>query len=200
MPALVIPQGVLVRLIWAQSTIDTAVNVLGALNPSSIAITQGLTNTIGTAIKAALSTSNLDINLSSTVELRTVGLRDISVPNQAEFLDSGAPHSGTVAGDILPASVSYCVTLRTALAGRSFRGRYYQWGFTEAQNGAGGVPVSAVQTSTVAFVTAVGNALQSNGLTPAVLSRKLLLGTAWSSPTGRTLLWTTQRRRLIPGI
>lgn len=200
MPALVIPQGVIVRLVWSQSTVDTAVNVLGALNPTSLAITQTLTNTIGSAVKSALGSSGLNGVLSSTVALRAVGLRDISVPNQAEFLDGGGPTAGVATGDLLPSNVAYCVTLRTSLAGRSFRGRYYQWGYTETVNGVGGVPLAIVQTDTVAFVTAVGNALQANGLTPAVLSRKLLSGTAWSAPTGRTLLWTTQRRRLIPGI
>lgn len=199
MASLVIPQGVVVRLIWQQSTVDYAVNVLGAQNSTSLSITQALTNTIGAAVKASLASSGLAARLSNTVNLKQVGLRDINTANRPEFLDAAAGASGTQVADVLPGNVAYCATIRTALAGRSFRGRYYQFGLTELDNTLG-APTATVLTTTAAFVNAIGAALSGNGLTPAVLSRVHLVATPWAGAVARSTTWATQRRRLIPGI
>lgn len=200
MPSYVIPQGVSVRLIWTLAGTDTAVNVLGAKNASSLAITQTLTNTIGAAIKSALGTAGLRTLLSTNVGLRAVGLRDVNVANLPEFLDSGAGTNGLSASDLLPGNVCYCVTIRTSKAGKRYRGRYYQWGITESDNTSLGVPSSTSITACVAFVNAIGAVLSANGLAPAVLSRAANDATVWSFAVNRNTTWSTQRRRLLPGI
>jgi|SRR5215831_13318747 len=200
MPSFVIPQGVVVRLIWRLGSADTAVNVLGAKNTTSLSITQTLADTIGAAIKTQFTSTALKAIMATNISLYKVGLRDINSANLPEFMDSGVGVSGTGSGDALPLQVSYCVTIRTALAGKRYRGRYYQFGLTESSNDTNGAPLTASVTTCVAFVNAIGSVLSGNGLTPAVLSRAGNVATPWTSAVQRSTTWATQRRRLIPGI
>jgi hypothetical protein len=197
---LVIPTGVQIRLIWTKGGTDQAVNVLGALNPSAIAINQTLANTIGAAMKAGFTSSGLRAFVPSSYALSKVGLRDINIASQAEWLDTGTAMTGTGVSQQLPDQVSYCVTLRTALAGKRYRGRFYIPAADEAANDALGVPTATYVAAAVAFVNACTAALTTSGLTPAVLSRVLLTGQAITTAVGRRNLWNTQRRRLEPGI
>lgn len=206
MPALVVPQAGLMRLIWSLGGVPSAVGVYGVLNAGNIAITQALTNTIGTSVKSALTSSGLGAKLGTTITLANVGLRDIRSANAPEFLDSGAAVAGTGAGDLLPLQTCFVVTLRTPLAGRHFRGRTYLWGYTEGQNTAGGAAQGSA--AEVAFVTALKTALTSSGLDLAIVSRPAPTApipfagavNAVTSIIARDLVWDTQRRRAIAGI
>jgi hypothetical protein len=51
--------------------------------------------------------------------------------------------AGAEAAEALPSEVALCMTLRTALRGRSHRGRIYLGGFTEALNTTGGIVAAA---------------------------------------------------------
>jgi len=198
--ALVVPQGALLRLIWTRGAVPSAVNVYGVINTGNVAITQTLTNTIGAAIKAAFTSSGQAAVINSQVALGQVGLRDVRQANMPEFLDAGAAVSATDATEILPMNVSLCVTLRTARAGRAFRGRTYLWGYTETQNVAGAVASAAAQTAATAWVNAIGTALSNNGMGLAVLSRTLSQVNAVTSVQLRDGVWDTVRKRAIPGI
>lgn len=206
MPQLVVPNAAQMRLIWAVGGQLYALNVLGVVNAGSVAITQTLTNTIGTAIKSAFSSSAFNTAIHTTVTLANIGLRDVRSANTAEFLDSGAAVAGTLAGDILPLQIALCITLRTAQAGRSFRGRIYLPGYGEGSNTAAGL--ASGSTSAVAFVTAIKSALVASSLDLGVLSRPAPAAvppragfiTTVTSIVARDLVWDTQRRRAIPGI
>lgn len=200
MPPLVIPNAVLVRLIWTNGGTPYAVNVLGARNPGAVSITQALTNTVGSAIKGAVASSGLADELSNVVALANVGMRNIAIANQPEFLDAAVPAGGVAAVALLPPQVSLCVTLRTALAGRSFRGRVFLPGFTEDSNDTGGSASADARTAGVAFITAVQDALDGSGLNLAVLSRTVPTATDVSAILVRDAVWDTQRRRATPGI
>jgi hypothetical protein len=197
---LVVPQGALLRLIWTRGAVPSAVNVYGVINTGNVAITQTLTNTVGAAIKAAFTSSGQAAVIQSQVALAQVGLRDVRTANMPEFLDVAAAVPGTDATEILPMNVSLCVTLRTARAGRSFRGRSFLWGYTETSNVAGAVASSAAQTAAVAWVNAIGTALSNNGLGLAILSRHLSAVNAVTAVQLRDGVWDTQRKRAIPGI
>lgn len=194
------------RLIWAQGGQLYALNVLGVVNAGSVAITQALTNTIGTAIKSALTSSGQGAMLHTTITLANIGLRDVRTANTAEFLDTGGAVAGTLAGDLLPPQIAFCITLRTAQAGRSFRGRVYLPGYAEAANDATGT-ISTTANS-VAFVTAIQSALVASSLNLGVLSRpapdaappRAGFVTPVTSIVARDSVWDTQRRRAIPGI
>lgn len=206
MPQLVVANAAQMRLIWALGGQLYALNVLGVVNTGSVAITQALTNTLGTAIKAALTSSALGALLDDTVTLANIGLRDIRTANTAEFLDTGGAVAGTGAGDLLPPQVAFCVTLRTAQAGRSFRGRVYLPGYGEVANGSAGTIGST--TASVAFVAAIQSALVAQSLNLGVLSRPRPTApipsagfiTPVTSVVARDSVWDTQRRRAIPGI
>jgi hypothetical protein len=165
----VIPNTVQVRLLWALGG-QLGVNVLHGIAPGGYTVNQTTTNTLGAAIKSAF-TSNLATLMPPAAGLVRVGLRDIRQANQAEFLDSGAAVAGTTAGDMLPAANAVCVTLRTAKAGKSFRGRTYISGFLETQNDSTGNTASGASTAAVAFMNAVAAAFVSSGLELAVGSR-----------------------------
>ena len=197
---LVVPQGVLVRLIWRKGTADWAVNVLGAQNTTPITINQTLANTISTAVQSGFTSSGLKALCSTTWALRQIGLRDINTPNNLEYIGTAAAQSGAVGTGTLPDNVSYCVTIRTLKAGRSYRGRCYIPGAGNTQQDVNGNPVPAYINACVAFVNAVGTALSANGLTPAVISRTLHVCTPWDSAVQRETIFSAQRRRLLPGI
>jgi hypothetical protein len=190
----------MLRVIFANGGVPYAVNVYGFSNTGNVAITQTLTNTVGAAIKAAVVSSGLQGALGTAITLTQVGLRDLRSANQPEFLDSGVPATFNGAGDLLPLNVTLCATLRTALAGRSFRGRSYISGFTETVNQANGTASAATGTAVTAWINAINSALQSSGLALAVLSRTTSRVTPVTSVQVRDLVWDTQRRRAIPGI
>lgn len=200
MPPLVVPQAALVRLIWTQGGTQYAVNVLGARKTGAAIIDQAAANAIGAAVKGALTSSGALPIISNTVALATVGVRDISSPNNVEFTDSGAAVPGTAAGALMPPQVAYCVTLRTARAGKSFRGRFYFPGWAVTANAANGTAIASVQTNGVAFITNVRTALPAQGLTLAVVSRKNASTEVVTTEQGRDLLWDTIRGRSRPGI
>lgn len=206
MAQLIVPNAAQMRLIWSLSGALYALNVMGVVNAGNIAITQTLTNSVGTAVKAALNSSGLAAYLATAVALASIGLRDIRTANTAEFIDTGGGVAGSGAGDLLPPQVALCITERTAFAGRSFRGRVYLPGFNEAVNTATGV-VQATATS-VAFVTAIKSALIANALDLGVISRPAPDATppragminVVTSIVARDTVWDTQRRRAVPGV
>lgn len=204
---LVVANAAQMRLIWSKSGALHALNVMGVVNAGSVAITQALTNTIGTAIKSALTTSALGAQLSDSFALATVGLRDIRTAAQSEFLDAAGPTAGTgAATEYLPPQTALCITLRTAGAGASYRGRVYLNGYVEGVNVGQGTISSTV--ASVAFVAGIKSALQANGLDLGVISRPAPLAvparagfiSVVTSIVARDSVWDTQRRRAIPGI
>lgn len=214
MAQLVLPGCVLIRLIWAHGGSDYAVNVLGAENPGPVAINQALANTLDTAIKARFVSTSMEDNVPTDFALARVTLRDINTANQAEFPGAGGPQPGVNVGHALPPQVSLCVTLRTALAGPSFRGRVYIPAWSEDCNDVNGFCLAPAAEQARAFVAGISTDLAAAGLTLAVLSRprdaNLLAvppvaayagqSTPVTSIAMRNLVWDTQRRRAVPGI
>lgn len=206
MAQLVVPNAAQMRLIWSLSGALYALNVMGVVNAGSISITQALTNTIGTAIKSAFASSGQNGVISTIVSLANIGLRDIRTANQTEFIDTGAAVAGTLAGDFLPPQVALCITLRTAFAGQSFRGRVYLPGYGEAASSSTGT--SSGTSTSVNFITAIKAALVANALDLGVISRPApdaIPARSGSIQTvtsivARDAVWDTQRRRAVPGI
>lgn len=157
------------RLYWSIND-QLAINVLGARVTGSVTFDEALANALATIIKGAFPAQVGDLMPPST-QLMTIGIRDLRTDNQAEFRDTQAPVAGTAVGDAMPAGDAICVTNRTALSGKSFTGRTYLSGWTEAQNGPGGTVDLTAATRAVGFVDVCRNALAGNGMAFAVLSR-----------------------------
>lgn len=206
MAQLIVPGAAQLRLIWSLSGQLYALNVMGVVNAGGIAITQALTNTIGTAIKAGFASSGHNGEVATSVALANIGLRDIRSGNQPEFVDASAAVVGTQPSDALPPQTALCITLRTAQAGRSFRGRCYLPGYAESTN----TPLGAASATAggVSFVTSIKSALIASALDLGVIHRPteapdpVTAGfiTVVNAIVARDAVWDTQRRRAIPGI
>lgn len=220
-PPQMIAAAVQIRIIWALPA-GIAINVLGGVVASGFLVNQTLANTLGSAIKTAF-TSNLGTFLNNTAGVAKVGVRDLRQLNQPEFLDTGGTVMGSAVGDLLPSQNSLAVTLRTALSGKSYRGRVYSPPLVEANNTPGGNVDTAGQAAVLAFYTAVQSALSAQNISWAVLSRPAYAytinkvwtlgdGSTFSEVIGRgnaragiaspitsiasrNVVWETQRRR-----
>lgn len=208
-PSRVISNACQLKLNWSGPT-RTWANVFGGLgNPTLPVINQALANTLMTAISASFTSSGLAPLIGTTVSLQSVSIRSLNAANQPEFVSNVAPVSGGATGDLLPLSVAACVTVRTTLSGKSFRGRMYITGFNEAQNDATGRILTAANTAAQTFVNGISVNLAASGISFAVLSfardqvvipqktipAKAGFATAASSFQVRNTKWESQRRR-----
>lgn len=71
--------------------------------------------------------------MSTGVALNRIRMREMSSQSSlvADY-DTGLPILGSRAGTDLPANIAFCLKFGTGLAGKSFRGRVYQFGMVEA--------------------------------------------------------------------
>lgn len=86
--------------------------------------------------------------------------------------------AGSVSGTLLPANAAFCIKIATALAGRSYRGRWYTVGMTTGFLGATSNQIASGTAS--AYITDLGalkTALTGAGSTIGVLS--YATGMAW---------------------
>src|SRR5262245_53980312 len=218
-PPLQVDNAGYLRFVWNNFGTPYAVNVFGFSGTSAQPPTQAIANTVAAAISNALTTSALPVQLGNVIELNQIGLRSINVASQRELIGTHTPVAGTDATALLPLQVSFCVTLRTALAGRRFRGRTYIPGFAQVSNTVQGGATAAVRTAAVAFVNGIRTSLLASGYTLGVISRPVWTETppgsdqwvltrpglitdvlATDGVEGRDLRWDTQRRRLDPGV
>jgi hypothetical protein len=212
MPALQVDNAALLRIIWAVSDVDSAVNVYGLSKPPGVAITQALVNAVGTALRSGATSSGLVAQQSPLVRIATVGIRDINEPNQPEITDNTAGPIGTGTNPPLPPQTALVVTLRTALAGRRFRGRSYVFGWASNANTGAGVATQLAADAATTWIQTIRADVSASGLELAVISRPvwsddpipILIRAGEVHPiTGvamRNHVWDTQRRRAIPGI
>lgn len=94
--------------------------------------------------------------LPSEVTINMVRVTDVSQQNGAQDIAT-VTIPGTVAGGALPNEVSFCVSLRSAVRGRSARGRWYMLGVAKsnvtAQNRVGGAYATAAVTALDQLIT-----------------------------------------------
>lgn len=206
---LVISNAAVLKLRWSGPS-RTWLNVIGLIgNPALPTIDQALANAMHAGIAGAAGFQSLISLLASTVIFEGITLKNISVANQAEFVSVGTPLGGAGALEVLPLSNAAVVTVRTALSGKSFRGRTYFSGFDEGQNDATGRQAAAVNVAVVAAMTSIDSIAAGHTMRLAVLSRPQAArtipardiffrpGTATvvSSFVARNSKWESQRRR-----
>lgn len=206
---LVADNAALLKVLWDGPTRGW-INVFGLAGTGAFpTVDQILANDLFTGITASPNTSALLALMSDTTALRAITIRDIRTAGLAEFTSAGTAVPGAGAGDALPLSLASVVTIRTARAGKSFRGRSFLAGFTENQNDTNGRVAAAVNTAGVAFLTAINSVLAGHGLTMGVLHRpqagrtipartipaSIGFVTPVSSFEARDTRWESQRRR-----
>jgi len=104
------------------------------------------------------------------MELRQVHCMSIAEVNgpQATF-SAGLPLAGTSGQPSVPNNVSFCVSLRTGLTGRSARGRWFWAGLGEGQVTGNNVD-TGVATAIVAAIDALLNTITAIGGSPVIVS------------------------------
>jgi len=149
--------------------------------------------------------NNLAASLSSSLSLVNVTVTALHAATGPQVvITTGLPISGEQGADVVSNNVALCVSFRTALIGRSFRGRNYVPGLTE-----GDTNLSLVNSTRAAAIVASYAALISDpppGTVWVVVSRTV--NHVVQSPTALTntivsvqlvdLVVDSQRRRL-PG-
>lgn len=165
---IVIPNCVAVLIQWSLPNTKTVNNVLHASVASGFSATSTVAQAIYAAIIASAGFTSWKANINSGVSLTGVSLRDLRSANLPLVTSTGAATPGTGAGTALPPGDALVVTLRTAQAGRQFRGRVYLPGLDSTALAAGGVAAAATVTNSKAFVDAVSAALTSSSMTLAL--------------------------------
>lgn len=209
MPATQITNAGVLKFVWSLSGAPYAVNTIGFMGSAVTPVTQALADQIATDVRAAFTSSALNAQISNTVTLSAISIRSWNQPNLPEFVGAGTASVGTGGATMLPPQVALCVTLRTALAGRRFRGRTYLPGWASAANSATGTATAAVLTASVGFMNAIFTAMTTRGIPMGIVSMPAPTATP-PRPTGsvqavtailaRDAIWDTQRRRAVPGI
>ena len=200
MPPLVIPDTVRVNLVWSLEGADYAVNVLHYIVPAGQVVGSATASDLASDIATAFTGGALDSWISNDVDLARLTVRDIRTANLPEF-GAVVAAPGTSASDVLPLQTSLVATFRTALAGRSFRGRYYQGGWAENANGASGTADPTAASDLETFLTNIANpTVQGNLWALAVMSPTLGESNPVTAIDVRDAVWDTQRRRAVPGI
>jgi len=94
--------------------------------------------------------------LSSNITLNEIVVRDLSSESAGSFLLTPATPPAGAGGQAVANNVAFCVSARTAAAGRSFRGRTYVAGLPRDS-----VSASAVSSGTASDLVAAFNQLRT---------------------------------------
>jgi hypothetical protein len=149
------------------------------------------------AYKAAISdTYTLVRAIARQINLDGTGITDF-FPNNV-----GEPQVGLLTGDAMPDFITGLISLRTGLAGRSKRGRFFVFAPTEEYNSAAGNPTNAYLPLLNAIGTALTTPLSAGAggntatLTPVVLSK----AHEYTNPISSwipVLGWSTRKSRRL---
>jgi hypothetical protein len=205
---LVLANAVQVRLHWSFNGI-LGFNVLAGSVGGGYVNSQAHANALGTAVLGHFTSSGLAALMATTTSLLHVGIRDLRVANQVEYVSAAAAVPGTGAGNPLPNELAAVVTLRTAQAGKSFRGRAYFGGAIVGENTAAGQIAAGFNTALATFMTNVQTDMTAEGITLSILSRPRFANltppadvqtyagalTPVTAILTRDIEWDTQRRR-----
>lgn len=204
----IIDNAVQVKWLWTLGNIS-AVNVTHASIAGGFTFSSATAQALFAAIAGNMGTSGLVGTWGTGVSFDKVTIRDMRTPNNAEIESTGAPLTATGSGDLLPPQVAAVLTLRTAKAGKSFRGRIFLPGFAEdANDGQGRIIIDVINVLTL-FAAALPSNYSGSGAQLAVASRQVVDrsaggGCAVIKPSNITPVtqvvirdnrWDTQRRR-----
>jgi hypothetical protein len=199
MPPVIINGTYQIILVWGLNGNPYAQNSLHAQIPGGASVNQALADSWATDLDALHDSSGLAAVQPASITLDRVGLRDLRTANQP-LIESPVNSAGTGTGDLLARALSVVVTMRTALAGKSFRGRSYVPGFNEAQNAADGTIAASATSAANAWITGIRTAATARGHTLAVGSPTLGISTPVTAQVVRDSVWDVQRRRGYNGV
>jgi hypothetical protein len=182
---LVIPGVVEVILPWQLPNGKVAHNVLHVDNPTSLNIDVPLCDTVFAAIAADARTTTYLGDISTVVQLNGVEMRDLNTALSPLFVSTAAAIPGTQAAHPIPETAALVVTLKTAVAGRSGRGRAYLTGIAVSGVDASGHADAGTTADAEAFMQGVSDALFASSLFLCVAHRA---HAAYTSPNTGNLI------------
>jgi len=162
---------------------------------------------LATAVAGVCSTSYPAL-MSDNLLLDDVTVTGLTFVNDLQDVESLGVTPGSASGSPLPANNSLVATLRSALTGRSARGRIYTFptGTGNVASTGGDLYTTAYATAVQTFWIDVNIAINQNGWTQVILSRftggaKRTLGEGFNvtSVEVRNDVADSQRRRLPKG-
>jgi hypothetical protein len=176
--AFTVPTCIQLRLEWTAPSTKLVYNVLHGTVAGGFTATSAIAEAVRAAIVASGGWTSWKARVSTTWSLSHVDLRDMRTLNMPIVQSTGGAAAGTGATGAIPPGEAFCVTLRTAQAGRFARGRVYLPGLDFSALAAGGVAAAGTLTDAVSFVTAVQTAMTASGLTLAIMNpaRQLYTG------------------------
>lgn len=209
MASLVVANAAQVTLRWQNGQLPM-VNVLGMNIGASGTIAGDDANVVASVVTQAYGTSGLAAYLDTSTSLTGVSIRDIRAEGLPDWPATVfTPLVGTAPGERVSVAAAAVVTLRTAKAGRRFRGRTYLGGFNSAAiDDETGLILTAAYTAAVAFIEGIRTGLAGQPAQPfalGVVSRPNpdRLPVPWpgevntvTAVVGRSAIVGTQRRRL----
>lgn len=174
------------------------ISVVVAPEPSRQQIANLMHTTIGPLYIPLMSSAGALIRTS------VQKIRPLPVEVAAEA--STPTFAGGLTTDLLPGQVSGIITLRTAFAGRGFRGRQYIPWPTEGVSDSSGLPTNAYVLNLDALAQqlivplVVPNGAGSATIQPVIFRRLTAVSNDVTSAIAR-VTWATQRRRasVVPG-
>ncbi len=146
---------------------QTVINIHHLKKASALG-TQDLANIVQ-SIRDFYSGSLYDY-LSQNLALVGIQIRDLTTQNGIFYEESESGLNGSVIGDAMPGNVALAVKSVTGLTGRSFRGRTYIAGFTDAQVN-GNEVYEGTRTSIVNVFNAWKTSITGDGYAPVVVSK-----------------------------
>lgn len=171
------------------------VNTFGLVADGAFLLDQTVADDIAEAFRAPWFALRPALNLGWSAE--EVLVRDLRTGTSPTIEADFAPFSGSNPGQAMPPHLAIVASHSTGFRGRSYRGRTYLNGFTEASNDADGTVLAVTRDEILTFFSAIKTnlaALTSGGFDLAVLSRVLLEANAITNTTVDDE-WDRQDRR-----
>jgi hypothetical protein len=166
------------------------------LIPAGQQVNVTLANAIATAM-FTLWNADLASHAPPTTTVTKAILRDLRQPSMAEVESTISSPVGTGTTDELPLQIAAVLTLRTAQAGKKFRGRSYWCGFDEGSNGPNGHMTTAMKASLDTFAAGYMGAFNQSGCTLGVAHRPTLFDENTGLPVAPGLGFTTAVTQVV---
>lgn len=205
-----VANAVQVRLLFNDPS-RTFMNVLHLQYTTAGPLNPNIAETFFTNLKAAAAWTTYMGFLPANTTFTGVDVRDLRGPNFPLIASSSAAEPGTSPQGPLPPQVAIVLTLRTAFAGRAFRGRVFFGGLAlNADDGTGHISSPGAKEAVQGAGNAIGGAMVAVGGSWGILQRWLPERTnhagatvperqpaivAVTTLTVRDLIFDTQRRR-----
>lgn len=143
----VIPQCAQIVLNWTLTDGKTAHNVLYGFYSTTFNGSVAQANALLLGLNAGGAWGGMAAFLATTTSLSSLTIRNVNIANQGLIQSTGGAAAGTSASPAMPSEVAVCLTERTALAGRSNRGRVFVPGWATNAIAAGDVIAAAAVTA-----------------------------------------------------